>query len=121
MEGKVSAENLQELQQKISHAEEIKRISDQIHTAKDLDHILLDFNKDILNLFDAEDLMLYAVDPDRKEIFSKIQHADTVNELRVPISEQSLAGFTAKYLRPVNVNDAYNKAELARHSPCPLS
>ncbi|HEY7129875.1 MAG TPA: ATPase, T2SS/T4P/T4SS family, partial [Nitrospira sp.] len=29
-----------------------------------------------------------------------------------PITEQSLAGFCAKYLRPVNIADAYNTAEL---------
>jgi type II secretory ATPase GspE/PulE/Tfp pilus assembly ATPase PilB-like protein len=117
MEGKGLSENVQELQQKIAHAEEVKRISNQIHAAKDLDQILLDLNKDILGLFDAEDLTLYAVDPDRKEIFSKVPHLDAVEELRVPISEQSLAGFTAKYLRPVNISDAYNKAELSRIHP----
>jgi type II secretory ATPase GspE/PulE/Tfp pilus assembly ATPase PilB-like protein len=32
--------------------------------------------------------------------------------VRIPITEQSLAGFCAKYLRPVNIADAYNLAEL---------
>ncbi|MES4785185.1 MAG: general secretion pathway protein GspE, partial [Nitrospiraceae bacterium] len=31
--------------------------------------------------------------------------------------EQSLAGFSAKYLRPVNISDAYNKAELSAIHP----
>lgn len=110
-------DNLQELQQKIARAEEVKRISNQIHAAKDLDFILLDLNKDILSLFDAEELTLYAVDPERKEIFSKVPHLDSVEEIRVPISEQSLAGFSAKYLRPVNISDAYNKSELSAIHP----
>ncbi|MGH7230534.1 MAG: ATPase, T2SS/T4P/T4SS family [Nitrospiraceae bacterium] len=117
MEAKAAPENVQELQQKIAHAEEVKRISNQIHAAKDLDQILLDLNKDILGLFDADDLTLYAVDPEKKEIFSKVPHLDAVEETRVPISEQSLAGFTAKYLRPVNISDAYNKTELSRIHP----
>ncbi|HJU05632.1 MAG TPA: GspE/PulE family protein [Nitrospiraceae bacterium] len=117
MEAKVAPENVQELQQKIAHAEEVKRISNQIHAAKDLDQILLELNKDILSLFDADELTLYAVDPERKEIFSKVPHVDGVEEMRVPISEQSLAGFTAKYLRPVNISDAYNKTELSRLHP----
>ena len=117
METKVLPENLQELQQKIAHSEEVKRISNQIHAAKDLDQILLDLNKEILSLFDAEDLTLFAVDPEKKEIFSKVPHVDVVEEIRVAIGEQSLAGFTAKYLRPVNITDAYNKAELNRIHP----
>jgi type II secretory ATPase GspE/PulE/Tfp pilus assembly ATPase PilB-like protein len=105
-------QNLQELQQKVAFAENVKRITDQIHAASDLDHILLDLRKDILSIFDAEDLTIFAFDSDKKEIFSKVPHIDSVEEIRIPITEQSLAGFCAKYLRPVNIADAYNLAEL---------
>ena len=84
----------------------------QIHAASDLDHILLDLRKEILSIFDAEDLTIFAFDSEKKEIFSKIPHIDSVEEIRIPITEQSLAGFCAKYLRPVNIADAYNLAEL---------
>lgn len=116
-ETRVHPENLQELQQKVAYAEQVRRITNQIHAAKDLDQILLDLHKDILSLFDAEGLTLYAVDPEKKEIFSKVPHIDSVEEIRVPISEQSLAGFTAKYLRPVNISDAYNRTELGSIHP----
>jgi type II secretory ATPase GspE/PulE/Tfp pilus assembly ATPase PilB-like protein len=105
-------QNLQELQQKVAFAENVKRITDQIHAASDLDHILLDLRKDILSIFDAEDLTIFAFDSEKKEIFSKIPHIDSVEEIRIPITEQSLAGFCAKYLRPVSIADAYNIAEL---------
>jgi len=105
-------QNLQELQQKVAFTENVKRIADQIHAASDLDHILLDLHKDILSLFDAEDLTIFAFDSDKKEIFSKVPHIDSVEEIRIPITEQSLPGFCAKYLRPVNIADAYNIAEL---------
>ena len=78
----------------------------------DLDHILLDLRKEILSIFDAEDLTIFAFDSEKKEIFSKVPHIDSVEEIRIPITEQSLAGFCAKYLRPVNIADAYNIAEL---------
>jgi hypothetical protein len=105
-------QNLQELQQKVEFAEHVKRITNQIHAASNLDQILLDLHKDILSLFDAEDLTLFAFDADKKEIFYKVPHIDTIEEVRIPITEQSLAGFCAKYLRPVNIADAYNVAEL---------
>jgi type II secretory ATPase GspE/PulE/Tfp pilus assembly ATPase PilB-like protein len=112
MQAKPIPQNMQELQQKVEFAEHVKRINNQIHAASDLDQILLDLHKDILSLFDAEDLTLFAFDSEKKEIFSKVPHIDTVEEVRIPITEQSLAGFCAKYLRPVNILDAYNLAEL---------
>ena len=112
MQAKPIPQNLQELQQKVAFAENVKRITDQIHAASDLDHILLDLRKEILSIFDAEDLTIFAFDSEKKEIFSKIPHIDSVEEIRIPITEQSLAGFCAKYLRPVSIADAYNIAEL---------
>ena len=105
-------QDLQELQQKMAFAENVKRITEQIHAAGDLDHILLDLRKDILSIFDAEDLTIFAFDSEKKEIFSKVPHIDGVEEIRIPITEQSLAGFCAKYLRPVSIADAYNIDEL---------
>ena len=105
-------QNLQELQQKVAFAENVKRITEQIHAASDLDHILLDLRKEVLGIFDAEDLTIFAFDSEKKEIFSKIPGIDSVEEFRIPITEQSLAGFCAKYLRPVSIADAYNIAEL---------
>jgi len=110
-------QNLQEVQQKVEHAEHVKQITAQIHAANNLDQILLDLHKDILGLFDAEDLTLFAFDSDKKEIFSKVPHIDSVEEVRIAITEQSLAGFCAKYLRPVNIADAYNMAELQMIHP----
>lgn len=117
MQANPMPQNLQELQQKVEHAEHVKRITTQIHAASDLDQILLDLHKEILSLFDAEDLTLFALDSEKKEIFSKVPHVDTVEEVRIPITEQSLAGFCAKYLRPVNIADAYNMAELQSIHP----
>jgi hypothetical protein len=117
MQAKSMPQNLQELQQKVEYAEHVKRITTQIHAASDFDQILLDLHKDILGLFDAEDLTLFAFDSEKKEIFSKVPHVDSVEEVRIPISEQSLAGFCAKYLRPVNIADAYNIAELQSVHP----
>ena len=105
-------QNLQELQQKVAFVENVKRITDQILAASDLDHILLDMRKEILSIFDAEAINIFAFDSEKKEIFSKVTHIDSVEEFRIPITEQSLAGFCAKYLRPVSIADAYNIAEL---------
>jgi type II secretory ATPase GspE/PulE/Tfp pilus assembly ATPase PilB-like protein len=114
---KTTGPSLPDSQQKAEFTEHVKRIKNQIQTASDIDQILLDLHRDILSLFDAEDLTLFAVDTEKKEIFSKVPHLDTVQEVRIPITEQSLAGFCAKYLRPVNIADAYNPIELSAVHP----
>ncbi|MCP9438854.1 MAG: GspE/PulE family protein [Nitrospira sp.] len=113
-------QTLRELDLKIEQAKQVNRIIKQIQCATNLDQIVLDLHHDILSLFDAQDLTLFAVDADKKEIFFKIPQIDSVEEFRVPITEQSLAGFCAKYLRPVNVADAYNAAELRNIHPALL-
>jgi hypothetical protein len=113
-------QNVQDIQHKVDHAEHLKRITAQILAASHLDHILLDLHKDILSVFDAQDLTLFAFDSEKKEIFSKVPHIDGAEEVRIPITEQSLAGFCAKYLRPVNITDAYNLAELRAIHPALL-
>ena len=117
MLSKPVAHNLPDSHQKAEFAEHVKRIKNQIQAATDIDQILLDLHRDILSLFDAEDLTLFAVDTEKKEIFSKVPHMDTVQEVRIPITEQSLAGFCAKYLRPVNIADAYDQVELSAVHP----
>jgi type II secretory ATPase GspE/PulE/Tfp pilus assembly ATPase PilB-like protein len=117
MNVKPMTQTLRELNLKIEQAEQVNRIIKQIQCATNLDQIVLDLHHDILSLFDAQDLTLFAVDADKKEIFFKIPQVDSVEEFRIPITEQSLAGFCAKYLRPVNVADAYNTAELRSIHP----
>ena len=111
------AQNLEDLQLRVERTEHVKRIITQIQAANNLDHIILDLHKDILSLFDAEDVTLFVFDPEKKEIFSKVPSLDAVEEVRTPITEQSLPGFCAKYLRPVNIVDAYNAAELKTIHP----
>src|SRR2546427_8303433 len=62
-------------------------------------------------------MTIYAVDQAKKELYSKFLALDTVKEIRLPISEKSIAGYVAASGRVVNISDAYDKAELARISP----
>ena len=66
-------------------------------------------------LFDAEHLTLYAMDYDKREIYSKFLDLDEVKEIRVPLNEQSIVGFVARNRKTVNIADAYNTAALTRN------
>ena len=117
METEDRSSTLQELEQKVARAEQVKEIINRIHSAKDLDHIVVDLRDEILQVLDAELLTLYVVDAERREIYSKFLDINKIREIRVPISERSIAGFVAKFRRPVNIADAYSRAELRAISP----
>ncbi|MCH7569236.1 MAG: GspE/PulE family protein, partial [Deltaproteobacteria bacterium] len=75
---------------------------------------------DIHKMFDSERLTIYAVDYDKKEIYSKFVDSAAlgeIKEIRLPINERSIAGFVAMDRRVVNISDAYDKAELAKINP----
>jgi type II secretory ATPase GspE/PulE/Tfp pilus assembly ATPase PilB-like protein len=84
-----------------------------------LDDFFLGNRDDLQRLFDVEQVVLYAVDREKRELFSKILRnpLDGVQDIRVPINEQTLSGSCAKYGKLLNIADAYDASELARISP----
>ena len=110
-------ESVLALQERLAHEQRLVHLIDRIHAAKSLDSIFIEIQGEMLTFFDADRMTLYAVDHDRKEIYSKFLALDTVKEIRVPISAKSVAGFVALSRETVNIADAYDAAELKRLSP----
>ncbi|MBI3091663.1 MAG: GspE/PulE family protein [Candidatus Tectomicrobia bacterium] len=98
-------------------SEEFISIVNRLNAAKDLDSILVDMKDDLLHLFDSVQVSIFAVDRETKELYSKVLIYDRMGEIRVPISDQSIAGFSARYRRTLNIVDAYDSAELRRYGP----
>ena len=96
----------------LSPEENLHRISQAIHSAKDIDEILIELKESILNLFEAQAITIYAVDGQKNEIFSKIKSGEQINEIRVPISPVSIAGWVATHQRSVTITDVYDEQEL---------
>jgi type II secretory ATPase GspE/PulE/Tfp pilus assembly ATPase PilB-like protein len=102
------------LEDQLQFQKKLNKITNQIHSAKDTNEILFSLQKDILGLFDAERLTIYVVDGIKKQIVSKIKTGDEIAEIRVPISNDSIAGYCAVSGRIVNVSNAYDDRELKR-------
>ncbi|MBC8284295.1 MAG: GspE/PulE family protein [Nitrospinae bacterium] len=96
----------------LSPEENLHRISQAIHSAKNIDEILIEFKESILNLFEAQAITIYAVDGQKNEIFSKVKSGEQINEIRVPISPVSIAGWVGSHQTSVNISDVYNEQEL---------
>ncbi|MDH3257615.1 MAG: ATPase, T2SS/T4P/T4SS family, partial [Nitrospinota bacterium] len=93
------------------------QIINAIHSAKNVDEILLELKLSILELFNAALITIYAIDTSKNEIYSKLKSGDAVNEIRVPISSTSVAGYVAMSLQMVIVEDVHDPKQLKRYHP----
>jgi type II secretory ATPase GspE/PulE/Tfp pilus assembly ATPase PilB-like protein len=110
-------ESVLALQERLASEQRLVALIDRIHSAKSLDTIFIEVQGEILTFFDADRMTLYAIDNDKKEIYSKFLAIDSVREIRVTISPKSVSGFVALSKQTVNIVDAYDAGELKRISP----
>src|SRR5713101_6359626 len=89
-------------------------IINKIHAAKSLDELFFELKNDLATLFEVEQLTLYAIDREKRELYSKylLDSLEGVQEIRVPINEASISGYCARYGKTLNIVDAYDSAEL---------
>ena len=113
----MAPQEVEHLEAKLEYEQRLVHLIDRIHAAKNIDQIFIELQSEILALLDAERMTLYAIDQEKKELYSKFLALDTVREIRLPIDEKSLSGYVALWRQPVNITDAYDKTELARISP----
>ena len=91
------------LEQQLEYQKNLNSITNRIHSANDTNEILLNLQGEILSLFDADRITIYAVDGTKKQIVSRIKTGDEISEIRVPIDKQSIAGYCAVSGKVVNV------------------
>src|SRR5262252_8946011 len=72
-------------------------VINKIHAAKNLDELFFEIKHDLVSLFNVEQLTLYAVDREKKELYAKylLNSLDGVEEIRVPITASSISGYCA--------------------------
>jgi type II secretory ATPase GspE/PulE/Tfp pilus assembly ATPase PilB-like protein len=96
----------------------LQTVTTRIHATQNVDEIIFELSADLCELFGAERLTIYTVDETRSVIQSKVKTGlHSVNSIRLPISESSIAGFVALTKRILNIADVYDKAELQAISP----
>ncbi|NEX60469.1 GspE/PulE family protein [Noviherbaspirillum galbum] len=107
-----------EVASRLDFLRKLQAVTNKIHSTANVDEIMLDLSQDICDLFDADRLTIYALAEDKASIVSKIKTGlNSVNQLKLPISDQSVAGYVALVRRAVNIRDVYDEQELKAHSP----
>ncbi|THF61675.1 GspE/PulE family protein [Pseudothauera rhizosphaerae] len=96
----------------------LQAITNRIHSALDIDQIVFELASDICALFDAERLSIYTLDDGGDAIVTKVKIGlRAVRNIRLPIDEQSIAGYVACRRTLVNIADVYDEDELHALSP----
>ncbi|HSF05295.1 MAG TPA: GspE/PulE family protein [Methylomirabilota bacterium] len=115
----MAPESISALQERLAYEQKLIALVDRIHAAKSLDDIFLELQAEILGATDGERLTLFAVDPEKRELYSRLASGPSseLREIRVPVNEKSIVGFVASSRSPLNIIDAYDKNELTRLAP----
>ncbi len=92
----------------------LNHVTNKVHAASNVDEIILEVSKDICALFNAERLTIYVVGEDNASLVSKIKTGlKSFKDLKLPIAEQSVAGYAAVHKKMLNIKDVYDTQELA--------
>lgn len=91
---------------------QFEAINKQIQSAERFEEIIFDLEEEIKSLLSAERLTFYRRDSNGTEIVSWYG-ADLEEEIRLPLSPTSIAGYVAMSKRPIKIDDVYDSEELA--------
>ena len=100
--------DINKLQDQLLIRKQLQDITNQINTAQNIKQILVDLKDGILTLFSAHAVTIYVVDQVKNEIYSMFLAGTQIREIRVPISNRSIAGYVANTGKGVNIADAYD-------------
>jgi type II secretory ATPase GspE/PulE/Tfp pilus assembly ATPase PilB-like protein len=106
-----------ELTSEVAYRTRLQKICNKINAAANLDEILINLKDDITSLFEAERITVYVVDENKHQLVSRFKSGNDIEEIRIPISANSIAGWCAVKNTVINIKDAYNSKELARIDP----
>ncbi|CAG0938908.1 Type II secretion system protein E [Gallionellaceae bacterium] len=106
-----------ETETRLEFTKNLNLVTNKIHATSNIDEIMLDVSKDICTLFNAERLTIYVVGEDRTSLISKVKTGlNSFKDLKLPITEQSIAGFAALNKKMLNLKDVYDETELDSYS-----
>jgi type II secretory ATPase GspE/PulE/Tfp pilus assembly ATPase PilB-like protein len=108
----------EETNQRLHFFRQLQTVANKIHSTSNVDEIMLGLSLDVCNLFQCERLTIYAIADDKTALISKVKTGlNSVNQLKLPISDQSVAGYVGLMRRIINIRDVYDVAELKQLSP----
>src|SRR2546421_11550653 len=98
---------------RLAFQKQLQAVTNKIHATNNIDEIMLEVSADVCALFNADRLTIYSVSEDKQSIVSKVKTGlNSFKDLKLPIAEHSIAGYTALAKKTVNLKDVYDDGEL---------
>ncbi|HEX5337731.1 MAG TPA: ATPase, T2SS/T4P/T4SS family [Gallionella sp.] len=117
MAADAATNNAGEMSLKLEFTKNLNHVTNKIHATSNIDEIMLDVSKDICAVFNADRLTIYVVGEDNASLISKVKTGlNSFKDLKLPIAEQSIAGYAAMHKKLLNIKDVYDERELAGYS-----
>ncbi|MGZ5114599.1 MAG: ATPase, T2SS/T4P/T4SS family [Burkholderiales bacterium] len=106
------------LAQKLSFQQKLQALTTKVHATTNVDEIMVEVSQELCDLFEADRLTIYIISEDKGSVVSKVKTGlHSFKDIKLPINEQSIAGFVALHKRVLNIRDVYDEAELKSYSP----
>src|SRR5438552_10448463 len=103
---------------RLAFQKQLQGVTNKIHATNNIDEIMLEVSADVCALFNADRLTIYSVSEDKQSIVSKVKTGlNSFKDLKLPIAEHSVAGYTAFAKKAINIKDCYDDAELRAINP----
>jgi type II secretory ATPase GspE/PulE/Tfp pilus assembly ATPase PilB-like protein len=113
-----AGQNLADISTKLEFQKQLQAVTNKIHATSNIDEIMLEVGQDVCGVVGADRLTIYTLSDDRSSIVSKVKTGLTsFKDLKLPINDQSIAGFVAANRSLVNIRDVYDENELRSISP----
>src|SRR6186713_2985046 len=118
LEPRATSGGVPDMAVKLAFSKKLQAVTNRIHSTQNVDEIMLDVSRDICQLFEADRMTIYTMSEDGSSIVSKVKTGlNSFKDIKLPISESSMAGFCALNKRHMNLKDVYDDAELRSYSP----
>jgi type II secretory ATPase GspE/PulE/Tfp pilus assembly ATPase PilB-like protein len=98
--------------------EEMNSILERLKASERFDDAMWELEGELLDAFGSERFTIYQKDSNDQEIVSWYRTSnDSVDEIRVPLSPASIAGYCGMTMQPLVIDDAYDSDYLESVSP----
>ncbi len=109
--------DIKHLKAEVAYRTRLQKICHKIYGARNLNALFIDLEDDITDLFKAERFTVYGIDGVSRQLVSRFKTGTEIEEIRLPVSMDSIAGFAALRQRVVNIRNVQDEKELARIDP----
>jgi type II secretory ATPase GspE/PulE/Tfp pilus assembly ATPase PilB-like protein len=107
-----------DINNRLEFLKKLQVVTNKIHATSNIDEIMLELSQDICDLFNCDRLTIYVLGEDKQSIVSKVKTGlNSFKDLKLPISEHSVAGYVAATRKAANISDVYDDLELQSYSP----